>query len=185
MAALLAFCVAGCGAPSEPSPEEVEIGTAYSYEMYTHCGALEAKFAGKPDILAANIAALNAGHAFGETAELSGPMRQYAMPAAPAVPGLYRTVTGAESISLGLVAGAQLAGLPMFFGGYPITPASAILHHLSRLKEYHVTTFQAEDEIAAICAAIGASYAGSLGVTSSSGPGIALKGEVSTGVRFR
>lgn len=138
---------------------------------------LEAKFAGKPDILAANIAALNAGHAFGETAELSGPMRQYAMPAAPAVPGLYRTVTGAESISLGLVAGAQLAGLPMFFGGYPITPASAILHHLSRLKEYHVTTFQAEDEIAAICAAIGASYAGSLGVTSSSGPGIALKGE--------
>ncbi|MDM7930164.1 2-oxoacid:acceptor oxidoreductase subunit alpha [Blastomonas fulva] len=138
---------------------------------------LEAKFAGKPDILAANISALNAGHAFGETAELSGPMRQYAMPAAPAVPGLYRTVTGAESISLGLVAGAQLAGLPMFFGGYPITPASAILHHLSRLKEYHVTTFQAEDEIAAICAAIGASYAGSLGVTSSSGPGIALKGE--------
>ncbi len=140
-------------------------------------GWLEAKFAGKPDILAANIAALNAGHAFGETAELSGPMRQYAMPAAPADPGLYRTVTGAESISLGLVAGAQLAGLPMFFGGYPITPASAILHHLSRLKEYHVTTFQAEDEIAAICAAIGASYAGSLGVTSSSGPGIALKGE--------
>lgn len=138
---------------------------------------LEAKFAGKPDILAANIAALNAGHAFGETAELSGPMRQYAMPASPAVPGLYRTVTGAESISLGLVAGAQLAGLPMFFGGYPITPASAILHHLSRLKEYHVTTFQAEDEIAAICAAIGASYAGLLGVTSSSGPGIALKGE--------
>lgn len=138
---------------------------------------LEAKFAGKPDILAANISALNAGHAFGETAELSGPMRQYAMPAAPAIPGLYRTVTGAESISLGLVAGAQLAGLPMFFGGYPITPASAILHHLSRLKEYHVTTFQAEDEIAAICAAIGASYAGSLGVTSSSGPGIALKGE--------
>lgn len=138
---------------------------------------LESKFAGKADILAANIAALNAGHAFGETAELSGPMRQYAMPAAPAVPGLYRTVTGAESISLGLVAGAQLAGLPMFFGGYPITPASAILHHLARLKEYHVTTFQAEDEIAAICAAIGASYAGSLGVTSSSGPGIALKGE--------
>ncbi|MDB5681026.1 MAG: 2-oxoglutarate ferredoxin oxidoreductase subunit alpha, partial [Sphingomonas bacterium] len=78
---------------------------------------------------------------------------------------------------LGLVAGAQLADLPMFFGGYPITPASAILHHLSRLKEYRVTTFQAEDEIAAIASAIGASYAGQLGVTSSSGPGIALKGE--------
>ena len=92
-------------------------------------------------------------------------------------PGLYRTVTGAESLSVGLVAGAQLAGLKMFFGGYPITPASAILHHLSRLKEYGITTFQAEDEIAAICAAIGASYAGQLGVTSSSGPGIALKGE--------
>ena len=92
-------------------------------------------------------------------------------------PGLYRTVTGAEAVSLGLVAGAQLAELPMFFGGYPITPASAILHHLVRMKEFGVTTFQAEDEIAAICAAIGASYAGQLGVTSSSGPGIALKTE--------
>ena len=98
-------------------------------------------------------------------------------PPRPAEPGLYRTVTGAEAISLGLVAGAKLAGLPMFFGGYPITPASAILHHLSRLKEYGVTTFQAEDEIAAISASIGASFAGSLGVTSSSGPGIALKTE--------
>src|SRR3546814_1632883 len=83
----------------------------------------------------------------------------------------------AEAISLGLVAGTQLAGVPMFFGGYPITPASAILHHLSRLKEFGVTTFQAEDEIAAVASAIGASYAGQLGVTSSSGPGIALKGE--------
>ncbi|RYD67573.1 MAG: 2-oxoacid:acceptor oxidoreductase subunit alpha [Sphingomonadales bacterium] len=83
----------------------------------------------------------------------------------------------AEAISMGLVAGAQLAGLPMFFGGYPITPASAILHYLSRLKEFGVTTFQAEDEIAAIASALGASYAGQLGVTSSSGPGIALKGE--------
>ncbi|MFC4291917.1 2-oxoacid:acceptor oxidoreductase subunit alpha [Sphingorhabdus arenilitoris] len=138
---------------------------------------LNAKFAKKPDIAAANIAALNAGHAYGETAELSGPLKQYHVDPAPAEAGLYRTVTGAESISLGLVAGAQLAGLQMFFGGYPITPASAILHHLSRLKEYGITTFQAEDEIAAICAAIGASYAGQLGVTSSSGPGIALKGE--------
>ncbi|MDP4874055.1 MAG: 2-oxoacid:acceptor oxidoreductase subunit alpha, partial [Sphingorhabdus sp.] len=105
------------------------------------------------------------------------PLKQYHVDAAPAPAGLYRTVTGAESISYGLVAGAQLAGLKMFFGGYPITPASAILHHLSRLKEYGITTFQAEDEIAAICSAIGASYAGQLGVTSSSGPGIALKGE--------
>ena len=138
---------------------------------------LNAKFAKAPDLAAANIAALNAGHAYGETAELAGPLKQHHVDPAPAAPGLYRTLTGAEGIALGLVAGAQLAKLPMFFGGYPITPASAILHHLSRLKEYDVTTFQAEDEIAAICSAIGASYGGSLGVTSSSGPGIALKGE--------
>ena len=138
---------------------------------------LNAKFAKAPDLAAANVAALNAGHAYGETAELAGPLKQHHVDPAPAEPGLYRTLTGAEGIALGLVAGAQLARLPMFFGGYPITPASAILHHLSRLKEYDVTTFQAEDEIAAICSAIGASYGGALGVTSSSGPGIALKGE--------
>ncbi len=125
----------------------------------------------------ANIAALNAGHAYGETAELSGPLKQFRLAPAEVEPGFYRTVTGAEALSLGLVAGAKLAGLPLFFGGYPITPASALLHALARLREYDVTTFQAEDEIAAICAAIGASYAGSLGVTSSSGPGIALKTE--------
>jgi 2-oxoglutarate ferredoxin oxidoreductase subunit alpha len=138
---------------------------------------LKDKFAKSPVLAEANIAALNAGHAYGETAELSGPMKQHHIAPAPAEPGLYRTVTGAESISLGLVAGAQLANIKMFFGGYPITPASAILHHLSRLKEFGITTFQAEDEIAAIASAIGASYAGQLGVTSSSGPGIALKGE--------
>ena len=138
---------------------------------------LKAKFAKQPVLADANVAALNAGHAYGETAELAGPLKQYHIAPVDSAPGLYRTVTGAEAISLGLVAGAQLAGLPMFFGGYPITPASAILHHLVRLKEFGITTFQAEDEIAAICAAIGASYAGQLGVTSSSGPGIALKGE--------
>ncbi len=138
---------------------------------------LREKFRSKPDIADANIAALDAGHAYGETAELAGPLQQLHIPPVESAPGLYKTVTGAESISLGLVAGAQLAELPMFFGGYPITPASAILHHLSRLKEFGVTTFQAEDEIAAICAALGASYAGQLGVTSSSGPGIALKTE--------
>ena len=138
---------------------------------------LKAKFAKAAELAEANIAALNAGHAYGETAEMDGHVAQHHIAAAPAAPGLYRTVTGAEAISLGLVAGAKLAGLPMFFGGYPITPARAILHHLSRLKEYGVTTFQAEDEIAAIGAAIGASFAGSLGVTSSSGPGIALKME--------
>ncbi|MFT3977400.1 MAG: 2-oxoacid:acceptor oxidoreductase subunit alpha, partial [Sphingomonas bacterium] len=138
---------------------------------------LRAKFAKAPVLADANIAALNAGHAYGETAELAGPMKQHHVPAAPVEPGLYRTITGAEAVSLGLVAGAQLASLPMFFGGYPITPASAILHHLARLKEFGVTTFQAEDEIAAIASAIGASYAGQLGVTSSSGPGVALKTE--------
>jgi 2-oxoglutarate ferredoxin oxidoreductase subunit alpha len=142
---------------------------------------LKTKFAKAPLLAEANIAALNAGHAFGETAEIGGDvaggLKQHALAPAPAEPGLYRTVTGAEAISLGLVAGAKLANIDMFFGGYPITPASAILHHLSRLKEYGVTTFQAEDEIAAIASAIGASYAGKLGVTSSSGPGIALKGE--------
>ncbi|HEX8192985.1 MAG TPA: 2-oxoacid:acceptor oxidoreductase subunit alpha [Allosphingosinicella sp.] len=138
---------------------------------------LKSKFAKKPELAEANIAALNAGHAYGETVEIGGQIHQHHLEPAPAEPGLYRTVTGAEAISIGLVAGAQLASLPMFFGGYPITPASAILHHLSRLKEYRVTTFQAEDEIAAIGAAIGASFAGQLGVTSSSGPGIALKQE--------
>ena len=142
---------------------------------------LNDKFKGKPELAGANIAALNAGHAYGETAEIGQPgtvaIPQHRVGAAPTAPGLYRTITGAEAISFGLVAGAQKAGVDIFFGGYPITPASAILHSLSRLKEFGVTTFQAEDEIAAIASAIGASYAGKLGITSSSGPGIALKGE--------
>ncbi|GGZ91637.1 2-oxoacid:acceptor oxidoreductase subunit alpha [Novosphingobium arvoryzae] len=138
---------------------------------------LKGKFAKNQVLADANIAALNAGHAYGETAELGGQIKKIHLDPVASPPGLYRTVTGADAIALGLVAGAQLAELPMFFGGYPITPASSILHSLVRLKEFGVTTFQAEDEIAAICAAIGASYAGQLGVTSSSGPGIALKGE--------
>ncbi len=142
---------------------------------------LRDKFAKKPVLADANIAALNAGHAYGETAEIGQPgtvpIPQHKMSPAHVAPGLYRTITGADALAYGLVAGAQLAGLHMFFGGYPITPASAILHSLSRLKEFGITTFQAEDEIAAICSAIGASYAGQLGVTSSSGPGIALKTE--------
>jgi len=138
---------------------------------------LQKKFAKAPELAEANIAALNAGHAYGETVEMGAPFKQHHIAAAPAEPGLYRTVTGAESLALGLVAGCQLAGVKMFFGSYPITPASPLLHHLARLKEFGITTFQAEDEIAAICAAIGASYAGHLGITSSSGPGIALKME--------
>ena len=138
---------------------------------------LKAKFAKAPELAEANIAALNAGHAYGETVEMGAPFKQHHIAPAPAEPGLYRTVTGAEALALGLVAGCQLAHLQMFFGSYPITPASPLLHHLARLKEFGITTFQAEDEIAAICAAIGASYAGQLGITSSSGPGIALKTE--------
>jgi 2-oxoglutarate/2-oxoacid ferredoxin oxidoreductase subunit alpha len=142
---------------------------------------LRAKFAKNDGLAEANIAALNAGHAYGETAEIGQPgvvqIPHQTVSPTHADPGVYRTITGADAISYGLVAGAQLAGIEIFFGGYPITPASAILHNLSRLKEFGVTTFQAEDEIAAIASAIGASYAGKLGVTSSSGPGIALKTE--------
>ncbi len=139
---------------------------------------IESKFGSKSEAIAhANIAALNAGHAYGENSELGLPLGQIRIAAAEMAPGLYRTITGSEATALGLVAGSELCALPLFLGSYPITPASGILHHLSHLKEYDVTTFQAEDEIAAICAAIGASYAGKLGVTSTSGPGMALKGE--------
>jgi 2-oxoglutarate ferredoxin oxidoreductase subunit alpha len=138
---------------------------------------LKGKFAKSQQLADANIAALNAGHAFGETAEMAGDMSQSMVGRADVAPGVYRTITGAESLALGLVAGGKLAGLDIMFGSYPITPASTLLHQLARLKEHGVVTFQAEDEIAAICSAIGASFAGSLGVTSSSGPGIALKGE--------
>lgn len=138
---------------------------------------LETKFAKQPDIAKANIAALNAGHAFGETAEMPAELGTYEVESATIEPGLYRTITGGESVSLGLLAGSLLADLKIAFCSYPITPASALLHQLARMKEFGVVTFQAEDEIAAAAAAIGASYAGALGITSSSGPGIALKME--------
>ena len=130
-----------------------------------------------PEIAKANIAALNAGHAYGETAELPSGIPAYVVPKADVQPGIYRAVTGTEAVAWGLLTGARKAGLPLFFGSYPITPASSLLHTLSNLKQYGVTTFQAEDEIAAVCSAIGASFAGSIGVTSSSGPGVALKTE--------
>ncbi len=137
---------------------------------------LNQKFAKRPELAQANIAALNAGHAYGETVEMDD-FAGFTVGAAEIAPGVYRNVSGAEAMSWGLLAGSQLAGLKLFFGSYPITPASTLLHILSTLKQYDVTTFQAEDEIAAICAAIGASYAGQLGMTSSSGPGVALKTE--------
>ena len=138
---------------------------------------LKAKFAHKPEIADANVAALNAGHAYGETAELPTGVEVYKVPKADVLPGLYRNITGSEALAYGLLAGGQLARLPLMFASYPITPASSLLHTLSGQKQFDVITFQAEDEIAAACAAIGASFAGSLGVTSSSGPGISLKGE--------
>ena len=138
---------------------------------------LGVKFGKRPEIVQANIAALNAGHAFGETAELHHELTGYTIEKAKVLPGTYRTVTGNEALSYGLIAGAEKAGLNIMLGSYPITPASPILHMLSNLKHYGVTTFQAEDEIAAVCSAIGAAYGGALGVTTSSGPGIALKGE--------
>jgi 2-oxoglutarate ferredoxin oxidoreductase subunit alpha len=139
---------------------------------------LTRKFAAQPAIARANVAALNAGHAFGETAELPSHIAAYTVAPHPVTPGLYRTISGTDGIAWGLLAGLQAAGLErMVFASYPITPASAILHTLAGLKPYGVVTFQAEDEIAAICSAIGAAFAGALGVTSSSGPGIALKTE--------
>lgn len=133
------------------------------------------KFAKKPEIAQANILALKAGHAFGETAEISHYRAE--VPSAPTAPGVYRNIGGNIATAWGLVAAAQQAGIPMVMGAYPITPASDILHELSRHKAFGVHTVQAEDEIAAVCAAIGASYAGNIGVTATSGPGVALKGE--------
>ena len=138
---------------------------------------LNKKFSKRPELARANIAALNAGHAFGETAEMAA-IVGYRVAPAVAAPGEYRTVSGTEALAWGLLAGVRAAGLrKLFFGSYPITPASSLLHALAGLKAQGVVTFQAEDEIAAIGAAIGASYAGALGVTSSSGPGVALKAE--------
>jgi 2-oxoglutarate ferredoxin oxidoreductase subunit alpha len=138
---------------------------------------LTRRFASRPEIANANIAALNAGHAFAETAEMPGEISSYVVPPAPLAPGIYRNITGTDAMAWGLLAGTQMAQVKLVFCSYPITPASSLLHALANLKQYDVVTFQAEDEIAAACAAIGASYGGSLGITSSSGPGVALKGE--------
>jgi len=138
---------------------------------------LQKRFASRPEIANANVAALNAGHAFAETAEMPGEISTYVVPPAALEPGVYRNITGTDAMAWGLLAGTQLAGIKMAFCSYPITPASSLLHALAKLKQYDVVTFQAEDEIAAVCSAIGASYGGTLGITSSSGPGVALKGE--------
>jgi 2-oxoglutarate/2-oxoacid ferredoxin oxidoreductase subunit alpha len=133
------------------------------------------KFAKRPDLLEANIKVLQAGYNYGDTSETF--TTRFEVKPAPMPPGTYRNITGNQGAALGLIAAANKAGLDLFYGSYPITPASDILHELSRHKNFGVKTFQAEDEIAAICSAIGASYGGALGVTASSGPGIALKAE--------
>ena len=137
--------------------------------------AIADKFAKKPDVVEANLIAMKAGHAYAETTEIF----QTAYKVAPAQlpPGTYRNIMGNQALCLGLVAASKRCDVPLFLGSYPITPASDILHQLSGYKHHGVITFQAEDEIAAVCAAIGASYAGQLGITSTSGPGVALKTE--------
>ncbi|MCH8569565.1 MAG: 2-oxoacid:acceptor oxidoreductase subunit alpha [Balneolales bacterium] len=133
------------------------------------------KFGRKPEIAEANITALKAGYAYGGATELFS--ERYSVSAARIEPGVYRNITGNEATVLGLAAATEKSGLGMFLGTYPITPASDILHGLSKLKNFNIRTFQAEDEIAAVTSAIGAAFGGSLAVTSSSGPGIALKTE--------
>ncbi|MEU7994172.1 2-oxoacid:acceptor oxidoreductase subunit alpha [Micromonospora sp. NPDC049060] len=136
---------------------------------------LERKFAARPELVAANVAAFRAGWNFGETTEDFAV--RYEVKPAKMRPGTYRNITGNAALSLGLVAAGVRSGLPVFLGAYPITPASDILHELSKHKRFGVLTMQAEDEIAAVGAALGASYGGSLGVTTTSGPGVALKSE--------
>ena len=147
----------------------------YNREMETTINFIKEKFGKKPEIFESNVKALQAGYNFGDTTETF--TTRYKVEKAKMDPGIYRSIMGNQAVSFGLIAASQKSGLPLFLGSYPITPASDILHDLSKYKNFGVKTFQAEDEIAAITSAIGASYGGSLGITTSSGPGIALKGE--------
>lgn len=147
----------------------------YDRKMDTTENFLNSKFKKKPEILKANISALKAGYNFGITVEVSAP--RFSVEKANLPKGTYRNIQGNTALSYGLIAAAQKAKVDLFLGSYPITPASDILHELSKHKNFGVTTFQAEDEIAAISSAIGASYGGKLGITTTSGPGMALKAE--------
>jgi 2-oxoglutarate/2-oxoacid ferredoxin oxidoreductase subunit alpha len=147
----------------------------YERSMDPTLGWIDQKFSARPIVAEANKRALKAGYAFGETTEIFH--THYRVKPAHLPPGTYRNITGNEATALGFLAASKLAGRPLFYGSYPITPASDILHQLSTYKTFGVKTFQAEDEIAAIGSAIGASYGGALGMTASSGPGIALKTE--------
>jgi 2-oxoglutarate ferredoxin oxidoreductase subunit alpha len=147
----------------------------YGREPEGEIRRIHQQFAKKPEFGEANVKVFKAGYHFGETAEVFQTV--YKVPAHVFKPGMYRNITGNEAIALGLVVGADLAGKKLFYSGYPITPASSILHSLAKYKNFGTMTFQAEDEIAAMGAALGAAYGGSIAVTASSGPGIALKGE--------
>jgi len=147
----------------------------YNRDMDSTIGFIEEKFGKKPEIFESNVKALKAGYHYGDTTETF--TTRYTVAKAKMDPGTYRSIMGNQAVSYGLIAASQKSGLQLFLGSYPITPASDILHELSRYKNFGIKTFQAEDEIAAITSAIGASYGGSLAVTTSSGPGIALKGE--------
>lgn len=136
---------------------------------------LKEKFSKKPDILESNLRVLQAGYNYADTTEIF--TTRYSVSKAKMDPGTYRSIMGNQALAYGLIAAADKSGLPMFLGTYPITPASDILHEMSRYKNFGIKTFQAEDEIAAITSAIGASYGGSIGVTTTSGPGMALKAE--------
>lgn len=151
------------------------INWMFSRELANSERFLQQKFAKKPDLLDANLRVLKAGYHYGDTSETF--TTRFEVKPAPMPGGTYRSITGNQGTALGLIAAAQKAKLDLFYGSYPITPASDILHELSRHKNFGVLTFQAEDEIAAITSAIGASYGGALGITASSGPGIALKTE--------
>ncbi len=147
----------------------------YNRSLDTTINFLKEKFGKKDNILQSNVRVLQAGYNFGDTTETF--TSRYKVGKAKLPPGVYRGIMGNQALSYGLIAASQKSGLPLFLGTYPITPASDILHELSRYKTFGIRTFQAEDEIAGITAAIGAAYGGSIGVTSTSGPGIALKGE--------
>lgn len=147
----------------------------YNRDMENTIDFLKEKFGKKPDILESNIKVLQAGYNYGDTTETF--TTTYSVEKAKMEPGSYRSIMGNQAVAYGLIAASQKSGLPLFLGSYPITPASDILHDLSKYKHFGVRTFQAEDEIAAITSVIGAAYGGALGVTTSSGPGIALKGE--------
>jgi len=147
----------------------------YNRDLTSTFSFLHDKFGKRPEILESNVKALQAGYNYGDTTEAFA--SRYKVEKAKLPAGVYRNITGNIALSYGLIAAAEKSRLPMFLGSYPITPASDILHELSRHKNFGVRTFQAEDEIAAITAAIGAAYGGSLGVTTTSGPGMALKTE--------